>query len=380
MFGTVGNECKRTKIYLLDGGMGTTLESIFHKDVSSPLWSAKPVDEEPEVIIDAHLAFLHAGADVILTSTYQCAYSTFASAGYSHADAVRIMRKAVHLAHEARTRYCQHPSNPRTREIKIVLALGPFGATLSPTQEFDGFYPPPYGPPSNEAEFQDHNGRPNSFTDAADELRAMEALAEFHAERLHIFASDRETWDLIDGIAFETIPLTREIRAVRKAIEIVRKEGLLVDKPWWISTLYPDGKFPERKLTGEHVSVGEVVDAMLAGDEPNPHSIGVNCTGMIHLDSLLDEMARQVKSREVDLPRKPSLVVYPNGGDVWNPESKRWQEVVADGGEKARTWAREIEEKVRLAESHDLWPEILAGGCCRTGPAEISALSRRLRG
>ncbi len=49
---------------------GTTLEDVFHKDISTPLWSAKPIEDDPEVIIAAHLAFLRAGADVILTSTY----------------------------------------------------------------------------------------------------------------------------------------------------------------------------------------------------------------------------------------------------------------------------------------------------------------------
>ena len=48
---------------------GTTLEELFHKDISAPLWSAKPVDSEPQVIVDAHLAFLRAGCDIILTST-----------------------------------------------------------------------------------------------------------------------------------------------------------------------------------------------------------------------------------------------------------------------------------------------------------------------
>ena len=42
---------------------------MFHQDISTPLWSAKPIEDDPEVIIAAHLAFLRAGADIILTST-----------------------------------------------------------------------------------------------------------------------------------------------------------------------------------------------------------------------------------------------------------------------------------------------------------------------
>jgi len=56
-------------IYLSGSIKGTTLETIFHQDISSPLWSAKPIDENPQIIVEAHLAFLRAGARVILTST-----------------------------------------------------------------------------------------------------------------------------------------------------------------------------------------------------------------------------------------------------------------------------------------------------------------------
>lgn len=49
---------------------GTMLEDKYHEDIShNPLWSAKPIAQEPDVIIQAHLEFLRAGARVILTST-----------------------------------------------------------------------------------------------------------------------------------------------------------------------------------------------------------------------------------------------------------------------------------------------------------------------
>jgi hypothetical protein len=50
---------------------GTTLEDKFHYTISStPLWSARPIDKEPELIIGAHLAFLRAGARIVSTATY----------------------------------------------------------------------------------------------------------------------------------------------------------------------------------------------------------------------------------------------------------------------------------------------------------------------
>ena len=50
---------------------GSTLEDTFKQNITrTPLWSAKPVQESPELIVGAHLAFLRAGAEIILTSTY----------------------------------------------------------------------------------------------------------------------------------------------------------------------------------------------------------------------------------------------------------------------------------------------------------------------
>jgi homocysteine S-methyltransferase len=50
---------------------GTTLEDVLNVHISdTPLWSAKLLVEDPEVLIKAHLAFLEAGATVIQTATY----------------------------------------------------------------------------------------------------------------------------------------------------------------------------------------------------------------------------------------------------------------------------------------------------------------------
>lgn len=65
----------RVPVLLLDGGMGTTLENLGHDDISkSPLWSASVIEKDPQTIVKAHLAFLDAGADVIITNTYVLAF------------------------------------------------------------------------------------------------------------------------------------------------------------------------------------------------------------------------------------------------------------------------------------------------------------------
>ncbi|KAI0633511.1 Homocysteine S-methyltransferase [Trametes polyzona] len=383
---------ERTNILILDGGLGTTLEDVFHKDISHALWSAKPIDEDPEVIISAHLAFLRAGADIILTSTYQCAFNTFERAGYSRDDARRIMLKSVHLATEARRRFLEETA-PKTqdtaaaivtqpRKVKIALSLGPFGATLSPAQEFDGFYPPPYGP-----DLSDTAEKTNTFDDTPErrdqERAAIDALADFHYERLSTFAADKETWDAVDLIAFETVPLRREVLAIRKAVARVEAErnglqsgGAPRMKPWWISTDYPDGRYPEMKPSGGHLAAADVANAALVRDEGAVvWGFGINCTGLEFLPGLLAEVQPAAKAYLEKHGRRPWLVLYPNRGDIYEPKTQSW---ITKGGE-GQKWASGLHAVVEENAQSEVWEGIVVGGCCKTGPEEIALLAQKLR-
>ncbi|TFY64155.1 hypothetical protein EVJ58_g2800 [Rhodofomes roseus] len=405
---------RNERILVLDGGLGTTLEELFQRDIFSPLWSAKPVDEDPEVIIKAHLAFLRAGADIILTSTpvrvratarhfdvcgvcsYQCAFETFAASGYTGEDAVRVMRKSVRLAHEARRRFYeeQQDNERRERHVKIALSLGPFGATLSPAQEFDGFYPPPYGPSgySDAPRQSNTNAFPNKSEGHRLRADSVEKLAEFHLGRLQVFADDPETWVLIDLVAFETVPLSREVKAIRRAVGKLQKElegrGMEMKK-WWVSTVWPDGRYPEeREPGGERVSPREVVHALLSEDnaetvtqeKPRPWGVGINCTSLDHLAPLLAEFTAGIRHLYSELSdtqgHKPWLVVYPNGGDTYDVARRVW---VPTSNGKGDGWAARLWELANMtAQEERVWDGVVLGGCCRIGPAEIDALVRRV--
>ncbi|RDX55226.1 Homocysteine S-methyltransferase [Lentinus brumalis] len=372
---------------VLDGGLGTTLEDVFHKDISTPLWSAKPIEDDPEVIIAAHLAFLRAGADVILTSTYQCAYNTFERSGYSREDARQIMLKSVRLAVEAKRRYLEEQRNTKTssqqlRSIKVALSLGPYGATLSPAQEFDGFYPPPFGP-----DLSLTSEKTNAFADEQEERAAIEALATFHFERLSVFADEPELWDVLDFVAFETVPLRREITAIRRAVAQLqiakgltpigapRKEDSQRMKRWWISTVHPDGRYPEMTIEGRRASTTEVAEAALLHRDnlPNPWGFGINCTGIDFLPGLLQRV-QGVAEKAAEGGEKPWLVVYPNRGDVYDPKTQTWHKRKEEGG----GWAGEMRAVVGEARKAQVWGGVIAGGCCKTGPHEIGCLAQEL--
>nr|GAT47661.1 predicted protein [Mycena chlorophos] len=348
------------------GWQGTTLETTFGLDISNtPLWSAKAAIEHPETIVDAHLAFLRAGAEIILTATYQSSLETYRKAGYADDEAAALVKKCVGLAAEARMRFRQERpgQNP-----KIALSLGPYGAGLSPAQEFDGYYPPPYGPRGYAVDGRNVN----SFAEEEDEHEqlAIQALEEYHFSRL---ADDPN----VDLIAFETVPLLREVRAIRLAMG-----RLATDKPWWVSFVFPDGKFPNTLSpdTDERVAIHDIVAATFgdtSAENPCPSAIGINCTPLHALPHIVAEMEAALRTQLREEVLKPYLVLYPNAGDVYDPASQTW---IVKSGER-EVWAEELRGLVAetLDRPGSAWAGVVVGGCCRTGPQDISLLSSLLQ-
>ena len=56
-------------LLLLDGGMGAC-PVLCYNNADSPLWSVSVIEKDSTAIIRAHLAYLEAGADIIITNTY----------------------------------------------------------------------------------------------------------------------------------------------------------------------------------------------------------------------------------------------------------------------------------------------------------------------
>ena len=86
---------------MLDGALATELE---HKggDLNDVLWSAKVLLESPELIKSVHTDYLHAGADVLLTASYQATFEGFQQKGIDRQQAASLMKKSVELAQHAR--------------------------------------------------------------------------------------------------------------------------------------------------------------------------------------------------------------------------------------------------------------------------------------
>src|SRR5438034_1581599 len=91
-------------VLLLDGGLGTTLEDTYQVQFSdtTPLWSGHLLISSPETLLKAQTAFARAGADILLTATYQASLAGFSrtlaidktKVGYSTEESQDYMRSA----------------------------------------------------------------------------------------------------------------------------------------------------------------------------------------------------------------------------------------------------------------------------------------------
>ena len=285
----------KTPILLLDGGLGTTLADTYDCTFndSTPLWSSQLLLTSPSTLLKAQTAFAQAGADIVLSATYQASFEGFAASGVGEEEAARCMRKGVEIAREAF-------GGGDSGKGKVALSLGAYGAVMLPSQEYSGRYD------------EDHATRAQ--------------LREWHKRRLEVFSGSKDCWKEVDLVAFETLPLLEEISAVREVMGSFGKAG---EREFWISCVFPGGE----NCLPDGSSVVEIVKAMLGEREVagRPMGVGINCTKVGKIEGLIEEfesaIGTLVESGEV--VEWPSLVVYPDGtkGEVYNTATKEWEKV-----------------------------------------------------
>jgi homocysteine S-methyltransferase len=288
---------------VLDGGMASELEFL-GANISGPLWSAHVLEDAPEKVIAVHRAYLEAGADVLLTASYQVSRMGYAEFGLDPSRADAALLRSVELASEARAEF---PS----RRVLVAASLGPYGAALHNGAEYHGNYD-------------------CSFAD----------LVRFHRERIEALANSDA-----DLLAFETLPSIEEARAIGEVLTT------RPDLAAWFSFVCPDYRAVNRE-----VAHGEALRACaaLAASFAQTVAVGVNCTQPKWIPGLIAELRAA--------SAKP-IVVYPNSGEDWDAEARRWTGTSDPGefGQQARQW--------RAAGAQ------LVGGCCRTRPDHVRQIA-----
>jgi homocysteine S-methyltransferase len=245
---------------VLDGGLSTELESQGH-DVTSALWSARLLRDDPGAIVAAHAAFAAAGAQVATTASYQATFPGFASAGIGEAEARALMTRSVQLAREG---------GP---DGWVAGSVGPYGAYLADGSEYTGGY--------------------------AAELTVAQ-LREFHRPRLEVLAAAGA-----DVLACETLPAAAEVEALLA-------EVTALDVAVWISVSAvtgPDGVTRTRRgeLLSDVLGMTRGIDQVVA--------VGVNCTDPAAVVPAV-VWARVASGKPV--------VAYPNSGETWNADARVW--------------------------------------------------------
>ena len=199
-------------LHVLDGGMATELERRgFNLD--GPLWSAHVLESSPEAIADVHRDYLEAGADCLLTASYQVSAEGFQKIGRDPQNAAEAaanaLRASVAIAEKVRSEY--QASSPR--RIWIAASLGPYGAMLHNGAEYHGNY-----------------------------AASFDELVGFHRRRIAVLAETNA-----DFLAFESIPSLEEAKAILAALHPYP------DVPAYLSFTCRDGT---------HVSHGETLQAV----------------------------------------------------------------------------------------------------------------------
>jgi homocysteine S-methyltransferase len=247
-------------VLVADGGLATELEARGN-DLSDSLWSARLLMDAPGQILDAHLAFFRAGAQIATSASYQASFEGFASRGLDRREAAGLMRRSVDLARAARD---QLAGDGQARWV--AASAGPYGAALADGSEYRGRYG-----------------------------RSVRELTAWHRPRLEVLAGAAP-----DVLALETVPDIDEAEALMAAIA-----GLGV--PAWLSYTVAGGRTRAGQPLAEAFAV--------AAGGPEVVAVGVNCCAPA------DVLPAITAAREVT--GKP-VIVYPNSGEEWDARRRAW--------------------------------------------------------
>ncbi|KAK6130228.1 hypothetical protein DH2020_036038 [Rehmannia glutinosa] len=252
----------------------------------------------------------------------------FEAKGLSRKEGEALLEKSVKIACEARDIYYDRATKSswdisgdgitlKQRPIFVAASVGSYGAYLADGSEYSGIYGDNVG---------------------------LETLKDFHRRRIQVLADSGA-----DLIAFETIPNKLEAKAYA---ELLEEEG--VNVPAWFSFSSKDGI---------NVVSGDSIEdcALIADSCEQVIGVGINCTPPRYIHGLIQSI-RTVTTKPI--------LIYPNSGETYDANRKEWvpSTGVAD---------------VDFVSYVGKWREAgasLIGGCCRTTPNTIRAISKTLSG
>ena len=237
----------------LDGGLSTALENNGNK-LTTSLWTGELIRTDPAQITKAHLDFINAGAQIIITSSYQLSYTGCGGRGWSEDETDQALIASTQLAKSAVIE--------SGKDVKVAASVGPYGASLADGSEYKGNYGV-----------------------------SKQALKDFHAKRLEILISTSP-----DYLALETMPDTFEAEVLL---------DLLSDSPipFWLSYSCKEGN--QTNAGQSFQSAVDLAESAMA--------VGINCTK----PELITDLLRSAKSNKPYVVYPNSGRVWDAKNKVW---------------------------------------------------------------
>ena len=240
-------------MFKLDGGLSTALENNGNK-LTTSLWTGELIRTNPAQITKAHLDFINAGAQIIITSSYQLSYTGCSARGWSDDETDRALIASTQLAKKAVTQ--------SSKDVKVAASVGPYGASLADGSEYKGNYGV-----------------------------SKAVIRDFHARRLEILISTSP-----DYLALETMPDTFEVEVL---LELLSDCPI----PFWVSYSCK---------AGNKTNAGQ--DFQSAVDlAQNAMAVGINCTK----PELITDLLRSAKSNKPYVVYPNSGRVWDAENKVW---------------------------------------------------------------
>lgn len=339
-------------LLILDGAIATALESELHLDLHENLWSAMILDTNPDGVQKLHRMYLDAGVDIITTCSYQISFqdSFMKISGLKREQVSRLLQKSLQIADQARREFwCERGKYVETAQQSryplIAFSMSSYGASIAVEGEDDVA--------------QEYSGE---YVDPDSKYYASsETIKRFHWERLACVLHESLQSSLPDIILFETVPALAEAAAICEMLheKADRLQGSGIgskcrDRPGVIIS------FSCRDA--EHTYHGDslINCAKLIDECPLVDGISVNCTAPKFVPDIVATLRRHTQKL---------VGCYPNNGDVWNQCSKSWKQAENANDRYGPALAKQF-----IAAGADI-----IGGCCRTTPQDMKAISHAIQ-
>lgn len=311
--------------WALDGALGTELENAIPADSPfqpklSRLWSGMVLLHQPALVKKVHRDYLNAGAELLLTSTYQALELSLQwYAGLTTLEIEQLWDNAVDVCVDAVTDHVKAGGLP----TPIIGSLGPYGTLLANGSEYTGDY-----------------------GDAS-----KQHIENYYRGLVHFY----QTSPKIDTVFFETVPNFSEVKVIFNMMAklvatapleflvsfSIRDAETLVDG----TPLYKVVRYIEQKL------------ACVPALKRNFLGLGLNC-----IDYKMVGPAIQLlnKALSTSIP----LAVYPNFEFYYKSDKK--------GSKMLDEWEKEVKGWFSVPNVR------IVGGCCGTTPEDIAIVRKVL--